>query len=467
MKERLKKEHVRYAAAQKLGRKFGGSLSVNEELKRDLESIKYQSRQAGNDDGYIVKFLGMCETHIVGPDGFSFQSLATTKAGKFDKKAQIVIENEWKRWTKLGHCDVTEQYSWQDIENLFIRTVAEDGEILLRLVNGFENEHGFAVQIIDCAHLDINYNQENYNGNRIRMSVEIDSWNRPLAYHVLTTHPSEQSYFHCNRRYERITKDEIVLKFLPRRIGQLRGLPWAHAALLEMHHLHGYREAELTSARIAASKMLAYKPDSDVEPDGDDDTEFIEEVEPGMSVVVPYGYDIDVLDWKTSGTNFGDFNKSGLRGAASGLDVGYNILANDLEGVNFSSLRTSVLEDRDGWMKRQRWMKQHLHEVVFSSWLKMSLLMGRLGNLGLLDIKRLSACKFQGRRWQWVDPLKDEKANSEAIKNCTKSELQIIRERGDDPETVISEILQFEEMIGDLRLRRAQAKTETHVKNKE
>ncbi|MGI2098993.1 phage portal protein [Shewanella glacialipiscicola] len=454
--------HKRYAlAAQGLkGPRLGGlTLSINEELRRDLGAIKAQSRRAGNDDGYVVKFLAMCETHVVGPEGFSFQSKAQIFTGNADDTAaNDLIEEHFKDWGKKGCCDVTGRFSWQDLQMLFIRTVAEDGEILVRLVEGFPNKYGFALQLLDSAHLDINYNRELKDGRRIRMGVEVDEWDKPVAYHILTQHPGDRVYFYGNARYERIPASEMLLEFLPLRVGQLRGVPWAHAALLEMHHLHGYREAELTGARIAASKMIAYEPDSDVEPEDDtEEPDFVEEVEPGMSVVVPYGYSLKELNFNQSGSNFASYMKEGKRGAASGLDVSYNTLANDGEGISFSSLRQFVLEDRDGWKKKQRWMRQAFCDVVKSTWLRMSLLTGAIKGLRFSELERLDKHCFQGRRWDWVDPLKDEKANTEAINNMTKSPFQIIRERGDDPETVIKELIEFEDRIAEVRKARAAA----------
>ena len=450
----------RFALAKQglTGPRLGGmSLSINEELRRDLSVIKAQSRRAGNDDGYVVKFLSMCETHIVGPEGFAFQSKAKSFGGQSDDKAaNDLIEEHFENWGKKGACDVTGRYSWQDIQTLFIRTVAEDGEILVRFVEGFPNQYGFALQLLDSAHLDINYNRELKDGLRIRMGVELDGWDRPVAYHILTHHPGDRVYFYGNTRYERIPASEMLLAFLPFRVGQCRGVPWAHAALLEMHHLHGYREAELTGARVAASKMLAYEPDSDVEPeDEDDEPDFVEEVEPGMAVVVPYGYTLKELNFNQSGSNFAAYMKKGKRGAASGLDVSYNTLGNDGEGISFSSLRQFVLEDRDGWKKKQRWMRQELCDLVKSKWLRMSLLSNAIPGLRFSELKRLDNHRFQGRRWDWVDPLKDEKANTEAINNMTKSPLQIIRERGEDPETVINELLEFENMVAQVRKQRA------------
>ena len=161
--------------------------------------------------------------------------------------------------------------------------------------------------------------------------------------------------------------------------------------------------------------MLAYEPDSDVEPDEDEDEDdFIEELEPGASIKVPYGFRAVPL-------------------------------GNDGEGINFSTIRHFVLEDRDNWMKRQTWMKETFLERVFSNWLKYALLSDALPGLKIMDYDRCNAPYFQGRRWDWINPLQDAKANTESINNRTKSPQQIIREQGKDPDEVLSEITEWHE----------------------
>lgn len=448
----------RFAVAKhsRLGPRFAGtSLSINQELRRDLAAIKAQSKRAGNDDGYVVKFLNMCETHIVGPNGFSFWMECRDSSGVKDKRANEAVETAWRGWGKKGICDVTGQYSWTDIENMFVRTVAEGGEILVRCIDGFPNQFGFAVQLLDCDQLPISYNRDLPDGNRIRMGVELDDFDRPVAYHLLSRHPGELSYYHGSTQYQRIPASEIALRFMPFRLHQCRGLPWAHAALLELHHLYGYREAELTGARIAASKMLAYEPDPDIEPEDAVDEDFIEEVEPGMAVIAPLGYTTKTLDFQSTGENFGAITKFGMRGTSSALDVSYNTVANDLEGVNFSSLRQAVLEDRDGWKRRQRWVKENLHEYVFPRALRMFLLTGVVTGYGVRHFDYLNKPMFQGRRWEWIDPLKDRQADSEGINNMTLSPLSVIRESGQQPEQVIEELLDFEERVAEIRAARA------------
>lgn len=453
MSETTKKRRVkvrsgskRFAVAKKqatLGNRIAGfGLSIDETLSRDVMAIRAASRKAGEDDGYVVKFFSMCETHVVGPEGFQLQNKARSADGTLDKPTNDIIEKGFKTWGKKGSCDVTGQYSWLDIQRLFIKTVAQDGAILVREIDGFPNKWGYALQLIETDHLDINYNRDNYQGNIVRHGVELDDFGRHVAYHILTVHPGERAYFYGNTRYERIPAEEIIYGYYPFRIGQKIGVPWAHAALLELLDLYNYREAEITSARVAASKMFAYEPDSDVEPDDadDEDEEFTEDLEPGSSIVVPYGYSIKELNFKADGQNSAAFTKTSLRGASSGLDVNYNSIANDLEGVNFSSIRHGVLEDRDNWKKKQAWMRETLLDRVFGNWLKMSLLSAALGKLKFLHFDQYNEPQFQGRRWEWVNPLQDEKANTEAISNLTKSPQSIIRERGQDPEEVIREI---------------------------
>lgn len=442
--------HKRFAAA-KSSSELGGrldslSLGVDATLKRDVVAIRRLSRKAGEDNSYVVKYLGMVENGIVGPEGFKFQSKVKNADGVLDKELNKLIEAEFKTWAKKGNCDVTGQYSWCDIQTLFARTTAQDGSVLVRMVEGFPNEWGFAVELIESDHIDLNYDVEHYNGNKIISGVEINEWGRHVAYHVLTSHPGEKSYYRGNTQYKRIPAEEMLYAWYPFRIGQKTGVPWSHAALLEFLDLYNYRESVLTSARLGASKTFAYEANEEsIEPDDDDDEPIFEyELNPAEGVVVPQGYTIKTLDFKSDGGNASDINKLTLQGGASGLEVNYNSLANDLEGVNFSSIRHGVLEDRDGWMKKQRWMRETLCDRVISHWLKMALVTQRIP-LSITQLPRLQDYFFQARRWPWVNPLQDAKANTEAINNRTTSPQKVIREQGDDPDDIIADFVEWAE----------------------
>ena len=84
-----------------------------------------------------------------------------------------------------------------------------------------------------------------------------------------------------------------------------------------------------------------------VSPNGDppsmDDTEAGEPISvsvPGMYETLPEGYDFRAYESQYPSATYGEFTKAHLRRIATGLGVSYNTLAEDLEGVNYSSIRS-------------------------------------------------------------------------------------------------------------------------------
>jgi hypothetical protein len=60
---------------------------------------------------------------------------------------------------------------------------------------------------------------------------------------------------------------------------------------------------------------------------------------------------------------------------------------------------------------------------------------------------KFNAAEFRGRRWQWVDPLKDVQANITSIEAGLKSRRQVVSEMGGDFEDVIDELAEDQSLI--------------------
>lgn len=233
------------------------------------------------------------------------------------------------------------------------------------------------------------------------------------------------------------------------RPSQSRGVPWMHSAMTRLNMLGGYEEAELIAARVGASKMGFF-----VSPDGagytgqdEEDGAPIMEADPGTFEQLPSGMDFRTFDPEHPVTAFSDFEKAILRGIASGLDISYNTLANDLEGINFSSIRHGSLEDRDTYRMLQRWVIEHFCEEVFEDWLLMSMTTGRI-TLPITKFDKFNAPVWRARGWSWVDPLKDIQANNLAVEQGTKTRTMIAAEQGLDIEEVFEQ-LAFEKQLAD------------------
>jgi lambda family phage portal protein len=172
--------------------------------------------------------------------------------------------------------------------------------------------------------------------------------------------------------------------------------------------------------------------------------EDIQKTEEGEIMVLPDGYNAVTHNPTYPSGEFGAFKKEILKDASSGLDVSYASLASDGEGVNFSTLRHFTLDERDEYTLGQQTIIDDLCVPIYERWLEFALLKGLIKLNGIpvkvSAMEDLLNHEWQGRRWSWVDPLKDSSATMNNLRSLTKSFGQTIREQGRDPQDVYAEI---------------------------
>ena len=297
-----------------------------------------------------------------------------------------------------------------------METVARDGECFVRIVRNFNNDFGFALQVMEGDRVDVNLNRELKNGNYISLGIEKNEWGEPVAYYFRNKAKTATSFeFPHGGNYERVPAEDVIHGFRHQRPNQSRGVPWLNTAIRSLKMLDGWLEAELTGARVAASKMGFFMPESQTDAYTGDDVEsdgtIISSVEPGLIETLPPGMSFKEFDPNYPNSKVGDFVKVALRSAAAGLGVSYSSLGNDLEHVNYSSIRAGVLEEREHWKVLQKWCVEILHERVYAEWLKQALLRDAFARpLPASKYEKFAAVEWLPRGWSWVDPLKDQKA---------------------------------------------------------
>ncbi|MCC7202441.1 MAG: phage portal protein [Nitrospirae bacterium] len=431
------------------------SKSANEEIRYSLRILRARSRELAMNNDYARKFLKMCVVNVVGPSGIALQNKARDINGNLDKIANDKIEEAFSDWGKKENADVTGRLSWLDMQRLFIETVARDGEILIRKIKGANlNKYAFSLQLIEADHLDENHNKTLENGNRIITGVEVNAQGKPLAYHLFTRHPGDNSYGYDGKLYERVPSDEICHAFITERPGQVRGVPWMHTAMTRLNMLGAYEEAELVAARVSAAKMGFFTSPSGDEYVGDDKDSsgnVISEATPGSFEQLPQGVNFQSFDPQHPSNAFPFFMKTMLRGIASGLGVSYNSMASDLEGVNYSSIRAGTIEERDLWRIIQTWMTENFCNNIFSDWLLMTLGKGAI-SLPPSKYEKFNAPVWNVRGWQWIDPLKDIKANIDAVTFGLKTRTQIASEQGYDLEDIYEQLQEEQKLASQYGL---------------
>jgi lambda family phage portal protein len=469
--------HQRNYAAAQVNRLTQGwttvSGSANSDIHRSLDAVRARSRKLANDDEYVKKWLSMVTTNVVGPSGFRFQARVYDKPGSPDTYANDAIEAAWAKFSKKGVCDVTGRQSLTGLQQLAIKAVARDGEFLIQIVRGSAaaNPYGIALQILDVDRLATTLNKPAEAGaNAIRMGVEVNAYGRPVAYHLKTNHPGELYQATSGVRgdqYQRVSAADIIHEFVADRPEQVRGMPWAHAAMIRLNNLGGYEEAAVIAARVGASKMGFFTtPDGQAEvvstgsEDGTADGALTMDADPGVFQSLPEGVQFQPFNPDYPTAMYADFVKANLRGIASGLGVAYHALANDLEGVSFSSIRSGTLEERDVWMLIQEWFAQSFLDRVHAEFMQAALAFGQItlpngSTLPLAKLDKFTPHTWQGRRWEWVDPLKDIEADIAAINAGLKSPQSVAAKLGLDYEDLLIEIKAAETMRTTLGIKLA------------
>lgn len=431
--------------------------SADQEVRGDIRRLRARARELVRNNDTARRYIGLVEDNVVGHQGIRFQARVSDRDGDQDEEINTRIEEAWERWSKPDQCSVDGRWSWLDVQTQAMRGLPQDGETLIRIVTGFRgNDFGIALHLLDPDQLDETFNRERGRApggqmrNEVRMGVEIDRWGRPVAYHLWNRHPAEHG--RPERTRDRVPASEIIHLYRPDRVNQTRGVTWFAPALFKLKMVAGYEEAELVASRMAAAKGGFFERTADavtVDPNSDAADERIAiEMEPGLFDYLPIGWSFKEWDPEHPTSAFADFHKAMIRGIANGLNVSYTSLANDLENVNFSSIRAGLLNERDAWRRMQQMLIGHLHWRVHREWLRWALTTGAL-DLPSRNQEQWLSARWLPRGWPWVDPVKDLQAAAMALRLGVDSRTRIAAEQGRDFGEVLDDIAQEERLAAE------------------
>lgn len=429
------------------------------ELLGSLRPLRARSREMARNSGYMQKFLHMVKDNVVGPNGVTMQAGVIRGNGQPRKAYNDAIEGAWREWGR--ECDRFGMCDWVELQRLMISTVAEDGEVLIEMIVSDTARYRLQIALLDPELLDAEQNETRADGSYIRMGIDFNADGSRAGYWLREQSTDGRAYqtaIYGGKSYRFVPAQRMIHAFMPGRVGQSRGVPWAHSVMWRAHMQDGYEDAAVTAARIGASKMGFFKNSTGSSYTGDDKdgdgAPMIDMATPGAFEELPEGWDFQAFDPDYPHAQFDVFCKRMLQGIGAGLGVSYPTFANDLEGVNFSSIRAGVIEDREHWKSLQRWLISHALRPIYEYWLRTAIAAGAISVNGRpLDIQNFDALKiaaWQARRWPWVDPLKDINARKIEYEMGLISLSAIIREMGRDPEEVWGERVREAEILKTL-----------------
>lgn len=425
------------------------STSMDAEVRGSLKTLRNRSRQLGRDNDYVRQFFRECQNNMVG-QGIPFQAqIRMQRGGALNDDANSRIEDAWERWCRKESCHVAGELSFQDIERLIARSVAESGEIYIRKIRQKfgDSKIPLSLEVIESDRVDDDLNGMAENGNAIVMGIEKDQWGRRTAYYVKRKHPGDYSITSYDRIGNphasiRIPAEEMISIFLMERPGQTRGVPWLCSSIMRLHQMNGYEEAEVIAARVSASLMgFIETPEGEVRADDVEGDQRVSDFEPGVFKQMAPGEKVNIPNLQRPSGQMAPFMSFMLRGVAAGAGTSYEAISKDYSQSTYSSSRISLLSERDNWRALQGWLIRNFHQPIFEEWLDMAVLSGVVSLKGYeLSPEKYQAVKWMPRGWAWVDPAKEVAAYHMAVRGGMKTLSDIYAEEGKDFEDAMDQV---------------------------
>jgi lambda family phage portal protein len=413
-----------------------GPVSADALARYDMATLRNRARELVINDPVAASIPKLYSENIVGEHGFTLQALIGNSRKSVNAGVSLRVETAFYEWAE-DFCTVDGQQSFVDVQTMAAENEPVDGEFLARLVRGYDNPHGFALELLDPDQLDHTLNRVLPNGNEIRMGVEVDRWRRPVAYHLLKRHPSERA----SRDYNVIPAAEIVHLYEAVRPQQTRGITKLAPVILNVKMLSGGREAVLVAMRAAACNSVMFETDPNVEPPtGTDEQAYTipTDLEPGAGYQLPPGMKASFNSPPFADSAFDPFEKGILRTTASALRVSYASLSGDVTQASYGSQRAALLPEQAAWRKAQRRFNRKFLTPVYRAWVESAILTGALA-VDSFEPRRYWEVAWHARPFEWIDPLKDAEAEDTKVGMGVQTLTRIANEQGDDFTKLVDE----------------------------
>jgi lambda family phage portal protein len=440
--------------------------SADAESVQSLVMLRNRSRALVRDNPHAKRARAVVVNNVVG-QGIGLQAAIMNQRKRLVEEYNEPIEAAWREWCHAENCHIGGSLQFSDLERLLIGEVFEAGDVFVRI-----HRRGGAVplslEVIEAERLADEWEAPSHNGNLVRQGVEVDGFNKPVAYWMHEFHPGDPRRPLVQDRLIRVPADEIIHLRIIDRWPQVRGVPWMHAAMGRLHQLGEFQDAAVVAARTGAEKVMVLEEseqggladamkatDASFENDGT----HVWNSAKGQVDILPAG--TKIADWNPTypNENFDPFVRAALRDIAAAFGVSYEALSRDYSQSNYSSSRLSLLDDRDLWRTMQQWFIRNFRERLHRVWLEAAVLSRAIPAVPVASYvanrAMFESATWKPRGWSWVDPTKEVNAYKEAVR-CgftTVSNVIAMTGGGTDMEDVINERRRELEMMADADLR--------------
>jgi lambda family phage portal protein len=244
-----------------------------------------------------------------------------------------------------------------------------------------------------------------------------------IGYYIGT--PDKSGFYIQPDSFRKYKADKVHHIFNPKRSSQSRGTPALTSAFKNIQYLEHYVEAELVAACVNACFTMAvtYKDPAKAPPPfttgaaptGENIHRSKHEgIEEGKILYFEPGEDVTGVGMERPGSQFETFVRRITAGHGLPLGLPLMLVAGDFSGATFMNSRMAMQHAQDRWRREQQWV---IKPLIRKQWRWHISRMVRMGELE--ERPDMFRCEVQPKRWAYVDPYKEAKADEQQLKNGT------------------------------------------------
>ncbi|WP_248548992.1 phage portal protein [Paenibacillus odorifer] len=442
----------------RLNQGWNPSASPNEQQKRGERAlIRARAQDLEHNSDIAGGILQAFQRNVTGTGIMLQAKVPHSVLGNTQGEINRNIEDLWKEYCKAENIDITGTQSLEEMADMIIRRFYVDGGICIVKVYVKDSEYPFKLQIRSVD--ELNSLVQPSEGKRIVEGIELDDYNRPLAYHFKKV---SDGYFMNPAETVRIPAKDVIFLFEKTDPRQVREISKLVTALPRIKDANQFIEAVSIKERVLACMSVFIKkstPQSGlgrgVRSGGGQEIDYSGvSLSPGMIGELNPGDEVQTVIPTGQASNTKEFITTLVRMIAAGLGLSYEAVSRDLSQVNYSSARQGLIEDRKLYKKLQKMIIDRVLRPVYLEFLESMYLKGKIDLPGYTKDKSI----YTAHVWvppgsTWIDPKKEADANKTALDSNQDTLARICAERGEDWRDVVvqraAEINLINELIGE------------------
>jgi lambda family phage portal protein len=387
-----------------------------------LDKLREICRDLGRNNPLVKGIFRKLATKIVG-------TATKVQARTEDKGWNQAAEELWKEEMVNVPCDVTGRFNIHAYLKKMYYSYCRDGDMFTVFADG-------GIQAIEGDQVGTPYGSREAKLYDVVNGVAVSKETKKVIGYFIGR-PNKWGYI-ANETTQRYTADVVHHAFNSDRFSCSRGEPVLISAVDTIDKMFGYIDAELVAAKInACFPMMITAKDSSGHPKPftggvsssgrDDDDRQLEKIEPGMILRNEPGETASAVGSTRPATAFDNFILRIMMIIGQPVNLPLMLMTGDYSGATFMNSRVAYSEARDTWHDEQdlviKPFLRRLWILKVKHWIERK---------DLTERDDWARYEILCKRWPYVDPWKEAKADEQQLKNGTTNRTVIAARQGED-----------------------------------